>query len=464
MARSKPDAGPRATSMSRPAESPRPRRRGRWALAAAIVGLAVAAAAAWMLLSSKSIFPPKTLVMATGPEGGASQELGARYRTVLARAGVAVQLVPTAGAVENLARLRDPRSGVNVAFVEGGTTSREESPGLVSLGTVTFDPLWFFYRALPHESVGQALLGKRVSIGPEGSGTRELALRLLALNGVDETRFEPLGLDPERASEALLRGEIDAVIMLTSGQSPAVRRLALADGIVLATYPRADAYVALFPYLNKLTLPAGVVDLARNVPPTDVTLLAVAGSLAVRKDLHPALQYLILDAAAEIHGGPGIFHRAGRFPAPEAVDLPLSRPAREFYKTGRPFLYRHLPFWLADLVERILILLIPLFAVVFPLARYLPMAYEYLVERRMFTLYRELKVIENEMETIGSGELNDAFSKELNELAKRANSLVVPLHYTQRLFILKTHIAAARDQVERRRAPVPSAPVPEEGR
>jgi TRAP-type uncharacterized transport system substrate-binding protein len=416
--------------------------------------LAVAAAAVWMLVTSKSVFPPRTLVMATGPEGSANRELGARYRAILARSGLELKLLPSAGAVENLARLRDPRSGVSVAFVVAGIAGGEEGSGLVSLGTVSYEPLWLFYRGVPQAGArAQALLGKRISIGPEGSGTRVLARRLLELNGVDEKRVELLGLTPERAAEALLLGEIDAAVLLTSWQSPAVRKLLAADGITLVTYPRADAYVALFPHLSKLVLPTGVADLVRNIPPADVTLLAVEGSLAVRKDLHPALQYLLLDAAVEVHGGPGIFNKAGRFPAPEAIDLPLSRYAREFYKSGRPYLYGHLPFWLSDLAERLLILLVPLFAVVLPLARYLPMVYEFAIERRMFTLYRELKVIELELEARPSGEATFALAGALEELARRVNRLKVPLHFTQRLFILKNHIAAAQERLEKRGSP-----------
>ncbi len=432
--------------------SPRkPRRRRTFAIVAAALVLAVAAAAVWMLVTSKSIFPPRTLVMATGPEGSANRELGARYRAILARSGLELELLPSAGAVENLARLRDPRSGVSVAFVEAGIAGGEDSSDLVSLGTVSFEPLWLFYRGVPQAGArAEALLGKRISIGPEGSGTRVLARRLLELNGVDEKRVELLGLAPERAAEALLRGELDAAVMLTSWQSPAVRKLLAADGITLVTYPRADAYVALFPHLNKLVLPTGVADLERNIPPADVSLLAVEGSLAVRKDLHPALQYLLLDAAVEVHGGPGIFNKAGRFPAPEAIDLPLSHYAREFYKSGRPYLYGHLPYWLSDLAERLLILLVPLFAVVLPLARYLPMVYEFAIERRMFSLYRELKVIEMELEAHPSGEAAFALAAALEELARRVNRLKVPLHFTQRLFILKNHIAEAQERLEKR--------------
>jgi TRAP transporter TAXI family solute receptor len=417
----------------------------------AIVAVAVTAAAVWMVIAYGGLLPPRTLVMATGPGGGADQELGARYRDILARAGVEVRLRPTAGAVENLALLRDPRSGVSVAFAEAGITSREESPDLASLGTVSFEPLWFFFRGQPHAAAAKTLQGKRISIGPEGSGTRKLALRLLALNGVDEKSVVLLGLSPEQAAEALLRGEIDAAVMLTSWPSPAVQRVLTADGIVLATYPRADAYVALFPSLNKLVLPAGVVDLARNVPPTDVTLLAVQGSLAVRTDLHPALQYILLEAAFEVHGGPGIFQRSGRFPAPEAIDLPLSDQARHYYKSGRPFLYRYLPFWLSGMTERLLIVLIPLLAVAYPLARLLPQLYQWWMQHHLFKLYGELKLLENELERRGPGESIDDLQSALDSLQQRATRMFVTLSFAQRRHILKNHIQQAREQLEKHR-------------
>ena len=417
----------------------------------AAVAVAVVAAAVWTLLTSKSILPPRMVIMATGPEGGANQEFGERYRSILAREGLDLRLLPTAGAVENLARLRDPRSGVSVAFVEAGIASKEESSDLVSLGAVSFEPLWFFFRGRSQAAAIQALHDKRISIGPEGSGTRVLARRLLALNGVDETRVELLGLSPEQAAEALLRGEVDAAIMLTSWPSPAVRKLLGADGIVLATYPRADAYVALFPSLSKLVLPTGVADLAKNIPPADVTLLAVQESLAVRKDLHPALQYILLEAASEVHGGPGIFQRAGRFPAPEAIDLPLSDQARNFYKSGRPFLYRYLPFWLSGMTERLLIVLIPLLAVAYPLARILPQIYQWWMQHHLFKFYGELKLLENELGRRGAGESIDDLLSALDSLQQRTSKTFVTLSFAQRRYILKNHIQTAREQLEKHR-------------
>jgi hypothetical protein len=337
---------------------------------------------------------------------------------------------------------------VSVAFVESGLTSREKSPHLVSLGAVSVEPLWWFFRG---GTSPRSLAGKRVSIEPEGSVTRVLARRLLALNAVDESSLQLLGLPPEQAADALLRGEIDVLVMLTSLRSPLVRRLLVADGIRLEGYPRADAYVALFPSLSKVVLPTGVADLARNLPPNDVTLLAVEVSLVARQDLHPALHYLLLDAASEIHGGPEIFYKAGRFPAGEGVNLPLSGQARQYYQSGLPFVYRVLPLWLAGVTERLVILLIPLLVVLLPALRFLPGLYQYMIEHRIYSLYGQLKVLEGELEEAGSGPAPEHIAAALEDLAKRANHLSVPLLYTQRLFILKSHIALAQAEVEKRR-------------
>ena len=260
--------------------------------------------------------PPRTIVMATGAEGGANYEFGIRYREILAKSGVSLRLLPTTGGLENLARLRDPKSGVVVGFIQGGTTTKKESPELESLGTIFYEPLWFFQR---NEIVGglQGLRGRRISIGPDGSGGRALALELIKRIKIDSIVGELSGFTPQVAAEKLIAGDIDAAFIVTAWDSPVVQRLINAKGIELPGFPRADAYVALYPFLNKLVLPAGVVDLLMNHPPADVVLLAPKASLAVRADLHPAIQHLLLDAAVQIHSQPGIFQKAGQFPAAE---------------------------------------------------------------------------------------------------------------------------------------------------
>lgn len=417
----------------------------------ALIVLAVLAAVVWTIMTIGSLFAPRVVVMATGPEGSAQYEFSPRYQEILARAGVELRLVPTAGGVENLELLSDPRSGVGVAFVEGGLTTREKSPDLVSLGTVGLEPLWIFMRAESQGRGPQKLAGKRISIEPEGSATRVIGRRFLELNGLSETGVTLLGLTPEQSAEALLRREIDCSMMLASWRSPSVQKLLVADGVVLESHPRADAYVARFPSITKVILPTGVADLARNIPSTDVTLIAVEADLVARRNLHPALQYLLLEAASEIHGGGTFFNRAGRFPAPESSDLPLSEMARTYFKSGRPFTYRVLPYWLAGLVERLLILLIPLFTIVFPIVRLFPAVHASIIQRRLFGMYGELKLLEAEMQATAPGaDLHD-YKVALEDLNKRANRMKVPLGYVQRLYILKSHIASAQAESEKRR-------------
>ena len=436
------------TTVSR---SPRSRPRTGSRLVVALAVLAALGAVVWMAVTIGNPFPTKRVVMVTGPEGSGYQEFGLRYQAIFRRAGVELVLQPTAGGVENLARLSDPASGVTVGFVESGVASRKDSPELVSLGAVALEPLWLFSRGVADGAFAKRLLGRRISIEPEGSGTRRLSSRLLALNGLTDSSVTLLGLTPEQAADALLKGEIDVAVMLTAYRSPSVQRLLLADGVVLEGFPRADAIVARFPSLTKVILPTGVVDFAKNIPPADVPLLAAESNLLVRRDLHPAVQYLLLEAAAEIHGGPDVFHRAGRFPGSGTIDLPLSDQARTYYKSGRPFVYQYLPFWMAGLAEKLLILLIPLFAVVFPLASILPRLFAMVTERRIFGLYRELKLVERDLELPGAVAELERLEGELEDLDRRANHLWVPLSYAQRLFILKSHVALAREQVEKRR-------------
>ena len=390
--------------------------------------------------------PPRTIVMVTGAEGGANHEMGIRYRDILAQSGVKLQLLPTTGSLENLARLRDPQSGVGVGFIQGGTTTKKESPELESLGTVFYEPLWLFYRSEIGAGI-QALRGRRLSIGPEGSGGRALALELVKKTKIDSIISELLGYTPQVAADKLIAGDIDAAFIVTAWDSPVVQRLITAKGIEVASWPRADAYVALYPFLNKLMLPTGVADLAMNRPPADVVLLAPKASLAVRADLHPAIQHLLLSAAVQVHSQPGIFHKAGQFPAAESIDLPVSEEAQRFYKTGRPFLQNHLPFWIATLVEKILIVFVPIAVLLFPMFKFLPQIYDWIMQLRIRRLYDEMRLIESEVGVQGHGHDADAMIAKLDQLDERANNLRLPRVYTSMLYTLRSHINLVRSRL-----------------
>jgi hypothetical protein len=294
------------------------------------------------------------------------------------------------------------------------------------------------------------LQGKRLAIGPEGSGTRALALRLLERLGIDERTATLVPLGAVEAADALVAGTIDFEAIVTSWEAPVVRRLIAAPGIELVSFPRADAHVALNPFLSKVVLPAGVADLARNIPPTDVVMLAPKSSLVVRRELHVALQYLLLDAASELHSRAGLFNRAGEFPAAEAIDLPLAEGARQFYKTGRPFLQRHLPYWLAALTERLLFLLLPLIGVVIPLFRWVPGFYAWNIRRRVFKLYVDLKLIDLEAEALPAGGDTTALRERLEALEHRVGHLRVPKSHASLAYTLLHHVRLVRERLEKR--------------
>jgi len=229
-----------------------------------------------------------------------------------------------------------------------------------------------------------------------------------------------------------------------------VRRLMAADGIEVASVPRPDAFVALYPFLSKVVLPSGVADLAANRPPSDVILLAAKASLAVRDDLHPAIQYLLLNAAVEIHSPPGIFQKAGQFPAAEAVDLPLSEEAQRFYKSGRPVLQAYLPFWMAALVERFLVVFLPALVLLYPAFRLVPQGYDWLMQSRIRRLYDEMKSIEREL--AAGQEPPAALKGKLDGLTQKASELQLPVKYASMQYTLRMHLDLVRDRISARAA------------
>jgi TRAP-type uncharacterized transport system substrate-binding protein len=417
----------------------------------AVIAVAVLAVAVlWMAAAYFRPMPPRVLTMATGSEGDANYEFGKHYREILARDGVELRLLPTSGALENLALLQDKGSQVDVGFLQSGITSARESPDLRSLGTVFYEPLWFFTRDKLQGrgiQVLQGLRGKKISVGPDGSSGRALVLKLLTRNGMDQDFAELLSLTPQEAGEKLIRGEIDAAIMLTSWDAPVVQRLLAANGIEPANFPRTDAYLALYPYLNKVVLPEGVIDLAKNRPAADVLLIAPKANLVVRKDLHPALQFLLLKAAEEIHSGPAMFQKPGQFPAEEAIDLPLSDQARQYYRSGSPFLQQHLPFWLAVLVNQLLVLLIPLLGVLYPMLRLFPAVYGWQIQRRIFRLYGALRFLEHDLETRGAGQNMDDLNSRLDRIEEQAHRLRAQGIYSNMRYTLWMHITLVRERL-----------------
>jgi len=421
--------------------------RSHWpAITIAVTAAAIACAALLML----STMPPHRIVMASGPEGDAYFEIGKRYRVALAKANVEVQLVPTAGSVENLAMLRDPHSQVSVALIQGGTPSAGGASELESLGALFYEPMWWLRKREIQGEGTESLRGRKISIGPAGSGTRALALELMKRTKSERLIGEVLALHPREAADKLLAGEIDAAFLVSSWESPVVQQLITDPRIALSGFPHADAFVALYPFLRKLVVPRGVADIATDQPPTDVTLIATKASLVVRKDLHPAIQYLLLNAAAEIHSGPSIFNRANEFPAAEAIEIPLSSEALRFYRSGVPFLHEYFPFWMAALIGKLIILLIPILGVLYPMMRSLPRLYDWMMRSKILRMYGELRLLEDETSSArGTGcDTRDMIAR-LDRLEEEANHARVPVTYASMLYGLRDHIDLVREGLKK---------------
>jgi len=424
------------------------RRRPRLLLYGLAILAMIAGAALVLYLLGRTAFPPRRITLATGPEGGAYNELGKRYVAELAREGIQVALESTSGDLTNLSLLRDPKGDVAAAFVTGGITTEADAPDVESLGTIAYQPLWIFCRGSEPGRL-KDLKGKRVSVGGQGGGTRQLMQTLLDANELTEN-VRTVALTPAEARDALDKREIDCAAVLTTADAPVVKELLADERFQMMDFERADAYVALYPHLRKLVLPEGVGNLPANRPPHDIQLVASPASLLVRGDLHPGIQYLLLEAARRIQSGAGIFQKTGEFPAPEVVDLPLSAQAEAYYKSGGNFLQRHLPFWLWVFAARLLLVIIPLAGIIYPLAKGIPFLIDAWVNRRLNALYTELR----EIEARGDSDAANA-GKDLANLEERIRATRVPNSYARHLYTLEQHAGVVRERLERSTSPSP---------
>ncbi len=440
----------------------------------ALLVLALLVGAYWVLDPT----PPKKLVLATGPEQGAYAEFGSRYKAQLAKFGVEVELRGTQGSAENLALLQDEASGVGFAFVQGGADRLRQPdepppPGLLSLGSLFHEPIWLFYRTeVAQQRLGGARLDKlsqlkgwSVNIGAPGSGITNVMLRLLAANGLETGDIDARRLGQTAATVELLEGRIDALAFASAPEAPLVQMLLLTPGIGLLDFAQAEAYARRLPMLAPVTLPRGIVKLEADLPGADVHLVAPTAMLVARDDTHPALQQLLVQAARAIHGDAGWFHRRGDFPNARNSELPLAREAERFLQSGPPFLQRYLPFWLANLVDRMWVVLASIIVVLIPLSRVLPPLYELRVRSRVFRWYGKLRQIEDGVADADEPHEAQALMDELDGLDARVRRLNVPLSHADELYALRSHIELVRGKLRALGAqstPAADAPLPPE--
>jgi TRAP-type uncharacterized transport system substrate-binding protein len=406
--------------------------------------------------------PPKRVVLATGSEDGAYAAFGKRYKEELKRYGIEVVLRSTAGSRENLRLLRDAKEDVQLAFVQGGSSEAQPAPDdekdddtvpLMSLGSMFYEPLWLFYREDAGKKIHRdgvlrdisELRGLRVNIGNRGSGIPGVMGRLLRANLMDRTDIRSSSLDITPGVMALLAGKLDAMALVSAPESLMVQMLLQTPGIRTFEFGQAEAYARRYPFLSAVTLPRGVVDLSRNVPPRDVVMVAATCSLVAREDVHPALVQLFVQAASLIHGGGGWISRAGQFPTALNTEFPLARDAERYYRNGPPLMQRYVPFWLANLIDRMWVALISIIAILIPLARVVPPLYQFRIRRRIFRWYRDLRQIEEDM----AGKNADAAKllERLESLDSKVEHIAVPLAYTDQLYALRSHIVLVRERL-----------------
>jgi len=392
--------------------------------------------------------PPHTIVMSAGPRDSSFLLAAKEYKKILARNGVTLKVLESDGSLQNLQRLLDPKQHVDIALVQGGVADGLAASSLMSLGSVFYDPVVVFYRGAGITRLAQ-LEGKRIAIGREGSGTRELALKLLDANGIEPGGDTPLLPDDGlQAATKLVSGEVDAAILNGDSATRALmQRLLRVPGISVMDFEEAGAYTRLFPYLDEIDLPPGVLDLRHRIPADTVHLISPTVEIVARTNLHPAISDLLIEAAQEIHGMPGLLQHAGQFPNAVEHEYPISEDAQRYYKTGKSFLYRNLPFWLASVGDRTLVLLLPVAVLLFPALRLIPALYRWRVRSRIYSYYGSLIAIEREALKDPSQEEREALFQELDQIEESLNGLRMPLAYADAFYVLREHVGFVRSRL-----------------
>jgi TRAP-type uncharacterized transport system substrate-binding protein len=414
-------------------------------IAVCLIGLVAGFGLFWFVHTA----PPHILTLTSGLPGSSFDRNAQLYRDILKRNKVTLKIVPSQGSLENLQRLE--RNAVDVGFVQGGIADGTNSQKLVSLGSLAYQPLLVFYRSTNTVRFLSEFAGQRLAVGGEGSGTRALALNLLQTNGItpgDATRF--LGLDAEAAAQALLAGTVDVVFLMSdSASSQTMRTLLRSPGVQVLSFEQADAYTRRYSYLNALRLPEGGIDLGKNLPAQDVWLIGPTVELVARPDLNPVLSDLLIEAAQEVHGKAGMFQRLHEFPAPlEHGEYAISTDAIRFYSKGKSFLYSKFPFRLASLINRMLVLLVPIVLLI-PSLRMIPAAYRWQMQLRIRRWYRKLIALERELRAVGPAE-HDELLQRLDEIERAVKQLKMPASFADQFYNLRAHIDYVRLKLDRR--------------
>jgi hypothetical protein len=397
--------------------------------------------------------PPGKIDFSTGQENSAYQDYAKRYADELIKSGITLKLEPSQGSQENLEKIIDTGSSVELGFVQSGSTDEAEaqSKGLISLGSLFYEPIWIFYRDKKELDSITQFKGKRMNIGTEGMGGAKLFKQILSVNGMEESDMRLTRLASTPATVALLEGKIDALMMSSASDSLLLQMLLQTPGIKLFDFVQAEAYSRRFPFLSHVVLPRGIVDFGKDIPARDYHLISPTATLVAHESLHPALIGQLLQAAQKIHGGAGWFSKQGEFPSDKYTEVPVAPQAEKFYKNGPPFFQRYLSFWLANFVERMWVVFLALGALFLPLSKIIPPLYVWRIRSRIYQWYGKLRLVEQAIEDVAPEqrqEVGELQLRMLDDIEGKVNHISIPLSYAEQLYGLRSHINFVRKRVQ----------------
>jgi uncharacterized protein len=415
-----------------------------------VIGASVLFAFGWKFIKPG---PPSTITITAGADGGAYFEYAKKYAAALEKNGVKTNVLASTGALENINRLTQKNNGVDVGFVQGGLVDDAQKDGLVSLGSLYYEPLWVFYRVSkwpqPIDHL-QPLKASKINIGPDGTGTRKLASQLLEANEMKAGSFTAFNLPSKDAAKALIAGEIDAMMMVAAADAPVVKELFASPGVAAMNFARADAFTRIIPALSKVVLPRGTISLANDVPKADLTLIASTATLVAKEDLHPAIAYLLIKTAQKLHGGAQYLSSARDFPSiTKYQEFEVPEDVEKLYQHGAPFLYKHMPFWLANLLYRLWVLAIPLGAALLTLSDTIPKLVGFQGNRQIMAIYKEARDLEAEVLTLPKNTNSEPYRARLDRLYARTSKIKVPSDFVKSIFELRGHLDLVGQSVAR---------------
>ena len=416
-----------------------------------VIAILLTAIAFWITSRFTKPAPPDTITISTGSKKGAYYFYAQQYKEILKRNEITVNILESTGSLENIQRLKDKQA--DIAFIQGGTSAEksedDSDSSLYSLGSLYYEPIWIFLSGTFSPELLSDFKQHKIAVGSPDSGTQMLARQLLDLNGISDKNSRLVNLSSEQAAKAFVNGSIDAGFFVASAESPLIKDLLNQHTVQLFSVKRAQAYTRLLPFLSELTLASGIINLEKNIPSTDSTLIAPTSNLVIHEDMHPGLTVLLLQAAQEVHSGPGLFNRPKAFPSTENLVYPISDVAERFYKTGPPFLMRYLPFWAAVMIDRMIVFLLPLVAVLIPLFKLMPPLYRWRVRSRIYRWYDELQATDSVIaqDKNLTAEQIQQLHQQLDRIENEVEKVKTPLSYADQLYQLLSHTDLVRKKL-----------------